>query len=79
MLLLNFVGKVLGAGRNKEYQLSITPQNCPETNIWSPLRISTIKENDIVKVIAGGFSAAIFKEFDGNHIIVWGRGEFGTF
>lgn len=48
MLLLNFVGKVLGTGRNKEYQLSVTPSNNPETNIWSPVRITTIKENDIV-------------------------------
>ena len=79
MLLLNFVGKVLGTGRNKEYQLSITPQNNPETNIWSPIKINTIKENDIVKVIAGGFSAAICKEFNGNYIIVWGKGEFGSF
>jgi hypothetical protein len=59
--------------------LSVTPSSNPETNIWSPARISTIKENNIVKVIAGGFSAAIFKEFNGNHIIVWGKGEFGTF
>lgn len=45
-------------------------------HICYPIHIDTLARQNIRKVIAGGFSAAITAK---HQILVWGSGEFGSF
>ena len=47
-----------------------------ETNFYSPLKLASLEIHNVVKVAAGGFSAAIT---DMRQLIVWGTGAFGVF
>lgn len=62
MLLLTFSGRVLGAGRNREHQLGLGGHHGhPEQGFSIPIRIDSIRDVEVRKVIAGGFSAALIQ------------------
>lgn len=80
MLLLTQLGRVLGAGRNREYQLGLKAYDGqPEHGSWVPVRIDSIRDVDVIKVVAGGFSAALIQNSYERQLLVWGQGDFGTF
>lgn len=51
-------GKVYGCGLNNSHQLGLGSSNSV-SNYMSPVEIETLKGQSIIKVVAGGFSAAI--------------------
>lgn len=60
MLLLTRSGRVYGAGRNREHQLGLgSHQPNAEQGSSVPVRIEAIREVQVLKVVAGGFSAAL--------------------
>lgn len=81
MLLLTFSGRVLGAGRNREHQLGMGAghHGHPEQCFSMPVRIDAIRDVEVLKVIAGGFSAALIQNAYQRQLLVWGQGDFGIF
>ena len=63
MLLLTFSGRVLAVGRNREHQLGLGSHQSinAEQSITIPMRVEAIRDVEVVKVVAGGFSAALIQ------------------
>ena len=62
MLLLTYSGRVLGAGRNREHQLGLGGHHGNQEQGSSvPVRIDSIRDVEVLKVVAGGFSAALIQ------------------
>lgn len=80
MLLLTYSGRVLGAGRNREHQLGLgSHHGNPEQGSSVPVRIDAIRDVEVLKVVAGGFSAALIQNAYDRQLLVWGQGDFGIF
>ena len=81
MLLLTFSGRVLAVGRNREHQLGLGPHQGvnADQSVTIPMRVDSIRDMEVIKVVAGGFSAALIQNAYSRQLLVWGQGDFGIF
>lgn len=79
MLLLTFSGRVLAVGRNREHQLGLGQGISQEQSIAIPMRVEAIRDVEVLKIVAGGFSAALIQNAYTRQLLVWGQGDFGIF
>ena len=64
-------------GSNRQHEMGLgDAHHATQKEFHSPLRMNHLEMHDIIKVAAGGFSAAITSS---HSIILWGTGEFGCF
>ena len=74
-LFLASNGDVYGAGLNRNYQLGLGNTHSL-LNYNTPVHIDALDGQKVLKIEAGGFSAAITMQ---SEILIWGEGEFGVF
>lgn len=68
---------VYGFGQNSKHELGLGDSHqASQREFTEPLKLDHLDIHRLVRVSAGGFSAALT---DQNQIIIWGTGLFGTF
>jgi alpha-tubulin suppressor-like RCC1 family protein len=67
-LVLTENGRVYGFGTNKRYELGLG-HHTQQTRFNSAVRIAALDTYDIIKIAAGGFSAALTHQ---NEVLMWG-------
>ena len=71
-LVLTNGRRVFGMGDNRKHEMGLGESNDHVDNEYlSPMHLQHLEIHDIVKVVAGGFSAALTLQ---EQIIIWGTG-----
>lgn len=76
-LCLTVNGLIYGMGSNRKHEMGLgDTQDSRKPNFFSPIKLNQLEIHNLIKVSAGGFSAALT---DHNQVIIWGSGNFGVF